>query len=338
MSLRVMKRLIIVFSLVSLLSFSGMSQTRKVITETVENAVKKGLNKNSKKAAENISQKISKSAATRASEAIIKSGTKGSTSQAERALIASVLDENALQKFIKRSGFSERDTKSIFNQLGIDKCRRIYTLTDDEMPKELRKIFLSDAAQKNGFYELIDLKPNYFNAYKKVSTMGRSNRTDPMVLEQIVNGKSPVKISTINEGLKGLSKNGVLFSERIITLQSGVKVKGVFAKFPSIFKINLPKQNYLDTDVKQMNYAFLKFQRKLALDPTLQKMFPKDVVEEILSRKLKRVNEPIYGIKGYIWHHSEQMGVLELVPTELHNSVKHTGGKAIWGGGSQLRS
>lgn len=32
---------------------------------------------------------------------------------------------------------------------------------------------------------------------------------------------------------------------------------------------------------------------------------------------------------GYTWHHSYELGELQLIPTELHKAVQHTGGKAI---------
>ena len=32
---------------------------------------------------------------------------------------------------------------------------------------------------------------------------------------------------------------------------------------------------------------------------------------------------------GYTWHHSHELGELQLIPTELHKNVPHTGGKAI---------
>ena len=32
---------------------------------------------------------------------------------------------------------------------------------------------------------------------------------------------------------------------------------------------------------------------------------------------------------GYTWHHTEKPGILQLIPTDLHKNVPHTGGKAI---------
>ncbi len=32
--------------------------------------------------------------------------------------------------------------------------------------------------------------------------------------------------------------------------------------------------------------------------------------------------------EGYVWHHNEKIGVMELIPKDLHDAVKHTGGVA----------
>jgi hypothetical protein len=34
---------------------------------------------------------------------------------------------------------------------------------------------------------------------------------------------------------------------------------------------------------------------------------------------------------NYTWHHHQDYGVMELIPTDIHNAVKHTGGATIWG-------
>ncbi|MGC9342799.1 MAG: HNH endonuclease, partial [Bacteroidales bacterium] len=40
---------------------------------------------------------------------------------------------------------------------------------------------------------------------------------------------------------------------------------------------------------------------------------------------------------GYTWHHNETSGKMELVRTDVHQANRHTGGKAIWGGGNENR-
>lgn len=41
--------------------------------------------------------------------------------------------------------------------------------------------------------------------------------------------------------------------------------------------------------------------------------------------------------EGFTWHHSEDSGVLQLVNEEAHAQTAHTGGRAIWGGGTESR-
>ena len=41
--------------------------------------------------------------------------------------------------------------------------------------------------------------------------------------------------------------------------------------------------------------------------------------------------------RGFTWNHNEITGQMDLVDTMIHDRSKHTGGKAIWGGGSAMR-
>lgn len=40
---------------------------------------------------------------------------------------------------------------------------------------------------------------------------------------------------------------------------------------------------------------------------------------------------------GYTWHHTEEEGRMQLIPTTIHDSARHRGGQAIWGGGNDNR-
>lgn len=44
-----------------------------------------------------------------------------------------------------------------------------------------------------------------------------------------------------------------------------------------------------------------------------------------ITRKFRKENK-------LTWHHSEIEGVMELVPSELHTVIPHTGGYYLWGG------
>ena len=51
--------------------------------------------------------------------------------------------------------------------------------------------------------------------------------------------------------------------------------------------------------------------------------------------ELAGITEKFRKDNGWTWHHSEIEGVMELVPTELNNAVKHSGGFSMWGAGSR---
>ncbi|MBN2910989.1 HNH endonuclease [Polycladomyces sp. WAk] len=36
---------------------------------------------------------------------------------------------------------------------------------------------------------------------------------------------------------------------------------------------------------------------------------------------------------GYVWHHHQEEGFMQLVKSRVHGYVRHTGGRQIWGGG-----
>ena len=58
--------------------------------------------------------------------------------------------------------------------------------------------------------------------------------------------------------------------------------------------------------------------------------------EEILAKQLSDISNSSSNtqgrIFGYIWHHSEKPGVIQLVRKDVHEFNRHTGGNAIWGG------
>ncbi|KEO84483.1 HNH endonuclease [Tumebacillus flagellatus] len=55
------------------------------------------------------------------------------------------------------------------------------------------------------------------------------------------------------------------------------------------------------------------------------------------DKQLSDIEKGLKKIEGYTWHHHQVEGKLQLVPTEIHFPTKHTGGRAIWGGGESCR-
>lgn len=135
-------------------------------------------------------------------------------------------------------------------------------------------------------------------------------------------------IPTINEGMEGKTVNGVKFAKRVFTL-NGEKVEGVFPVFKSEFECKLPENMYTASDNEQMKYCTKKLAEKIERDSEFAKKFTPRQLEQI------RNGEP--RISGLTWHHNEVPGKMQLVNAEDHSAARHTGGRSIWGGGSESR-
>ena len=135
-------------------------------------------------------------------------------------------------------------------------------------------------------------------------------------------------IPTIDEGMEGKTVNGVKFAKRVFTL-NGEKVEGVFPVFKSEFECKLPENMYTASDNEQMKYCTKKLAEKIERDPEFAKKFTPRQLEQI------RNGEP--RISGLTWHHNEVPGKMQLVNAEDHSAARHTGGRSIWGGGSESR-
>jgi len=137
-----------------------------------------------------------------------------------------------------------------------------------------------------------------------------------------------IHIKTINEGKEGQEgENGVKYERKTIVI-NGVEVEGVFPVFESAAVVQLPEELLKASDAKQMDYCNQKLKEEVENDPELAKKFTPEQLEQI-----KNGETP----DGYTWHHNEKSGKMELVRTDDHQANRHTGGKAIWGGGNENR-
>ncbi|MFR3728266.1 HNH endonuclease [Lacrimispora sp.] len=141
-------------------------------------------------------------------------------------------------------------------------------------------------------------------------------------------GVKPRHIPTINEGHAGEKVNGVTFARRVFTL-NGEKVEGVFPVFKSEFNCKLPENMYKASDNDQMKYCTKKLAERIERDPEFAKKFN--------SRQLEQIKNGEPRISGLTWHHSEIPGKMQLVNAYDHSAARHTGGRSIWGGGSDSR-
>lgn len=137
-------------------------------------------------------------------------------------------------------------------------------------------------------------------------------------------------IITRNESLKGDVHpiTGVPFEEKTVTDAEGNKVTGVFPEFDSQFDVQLPDNMLQVSDGEQFGECNKQLNEAVDNDPELAKEFTSDQLEQI-----KNGDTP----DGYTWHHNEEKGKMQLVDSQTHVRTGHTGGRSIWGGGSEFR-
>ena len=146
--------------------------------------------------------------------------------------------------------------------------------------------------------------------------------------------ENPTYLRTINESLEGDRHpiTGVPFVKKVIETLSGERIEGVFPVFESPFKAEIPEDTYLKGDKDQFRICNQQLAEKIDNDPNFAKQFTKDQIEQIHDG-IKDGSAP----DGYVWHHEPESGVLSLVDSDIHGKTGHTGGRFIWGGGSDFR-
>lgn len=143
----------------------------------------------------------------------------------------------------------------------------------------------------------------------------------------IKNGK--IQLKTYNEKLVNSIQpdSKVGYVKKTLDL-NGIKVEGVFPKFEAVYTTQLPEEKLISSDRTQFKECNLQLKMAIENNPTLKSKFT--------NRQLQQINLG-YTPGGYTWHHNEKIGKMELVDSIKHDSARHTGGRAIWGGGTDCR-
>lgn len=162
---------------------------------------------------------------------------------------------------------------------------------------------------------------------KSASDVGKKTKAFENTRNEIM---SPRHITTINEGLAGQTHpdTNVVYRKHTFML-NGEKVEGIFPKFDSKFDTILPKDLRNASDTEQFKYCTQKLAKQIENNPELAKQFTPRQLEQIKN------SEP--RISGLTWHHNEIPGKMQFVDATEHNAYRHTGGRSIWGGGSDCR-
>jgi hypothetical protein len=153
---------------------------------------------------------------------------------------------------------------------------------------------------------------------------------EPLGVPHDAGVKKVETIPTINQSLEGKThpETGVPFERKTVKDADGNLVEGVFPQFKSVFDAYLPEKLYQASDAKQFDECNKQLKDAVERDPELAKKFTPEQLEQI-----KNGDTP----DGYTWHHNEETGKMQLVDSETHAKTGHTGGKVIWGGGSENR-
>ena len=141
---------------------------------------------------------------------------------------------------------------------------------------------------------------------------------------------NPKRITCINERYSGENhpETGVPYVEKTVKDADGNEVVGVFPQFDSEFDAQLPESMLQESDSKQFSEANRQLKEKYDSDPEFASKFNERQRDDIENGRTPY---------GYVWHHNEETGKMQLVDYDPHERTRHTGGKAIWGGGRENR-
>lgn len=171
---------------------------------------------------------------------------------------------------------------------------------------------------------------NVFNLKELEGIKSKNTYSPELNLKERLFNKNITEIKTINSGLKGKlhAVTNVEFKETIVRLEDNSLIKGVFPRFESMFDTNLPKEYLKKSDPSQFEFCNKKLHEDFFKGKIDISKFNPDQIEQI-----KNGDQP----RGLIWHHNEKVGKMQLVDAQLHTFTTHTGGRSLWGGGSNNR-
>ena len=152
--------------------------------------------------------------------------------------------------------------------------------------------------------------------------------TDKQLDKCTIDDDGVIHYRTDREDMEGKTgENGVRYERKTVDIH-GVKVEGVFPVFDSAFDVQLPEELEQASNAKQFRECNEQLKEAVENDPDLKVQFTDDQLEDIANGDTP---------EGYVWHHNEETGKMQLVKVEDHDRTQggaaHTGGKALWGGG-----
>lgn len=246
------------------------------------------------------------------------------------------LEHSSIEEEFSSEMFSDKiqDNKSVQNiELGTSSLDNI-EFTDENIPKteignleiQPSNTFNEVTAENDNTNPIENSKDVNSNASAAVENESKNIAS----AENAEKDDSPRKIKTINDSLEGQKHpdTGVPYERKVVETDTGEKVEGVFPKFKSEFDVQLPEELEKATDKKQFDECNRRLKEKCDSDPAFKSKFTPDQQADIDAGRTP---------EGYTWHHNEEKGKMQLVDSDTHWDTRHTGGRNIWGGGSDNR-
>ncbi len=183
---------------------------------------------------------------------------------------------------------------------------------DFSLAKETDKENVVDGGETKETRELTDVEKQELK-----DTLGWSDR---QITKCTIDEDGIINYRTDNCELAGkTSETGVMYEKVEIEI-NGVKIEGVFPKFDSAFDTELSPEKY-----KSKAYAVdcnKSLKEAIVNDPDLKNKFTDEQLKDIEDDRTPT---------GFVWHHSEEPGKMQLVKDTDHRANRHTGGSALWG-------
>lgn len=221
---------------------------------------------------------------------------------------------------------AETGTKALSDKISVDFSKRI-DVSNKKIEQKLSGVNVAKRISPEGRLNIETGKGIELTPEQKKELLQR-NMSEGIVKDcSFKDGVYKLKTLCENLDQKIQPESGVPYRKRIVDL-NGVKVEGVFPKFDSVFTAQLPVDKLLAKDNVQFKECTNQLQYAIKENPSLKKQFTSRQLEQIANGKVPG---------GYVWHHNEEVGKMELVDRNKHDLAKHTGGKALWGGGSDYR-
>ena len=108
----------------------------------------------------------------------------------------------------------------------------------------------------------------------------------------------------------------------------GKEIHTIAPEFESPFETILPDELLKASDKEQFKLCNQRLKEAVERDEHLRRQFTPEQLEQIENGETP---------DGYTWHHDAEVGKMQLVDSEEHQKTGHTGGRSIWGGGSENR-